>query len=105
MTTNFCRSSSKKWRAISTHLAHVNISNLDLKQDCVGIGCYILKRMMKNWDVNIVCVKQQNVSPSLYAELQCCQPTTSAVERFFSILGKLLRKDRQFVIENVEKYL
>ena len=33
------------------------------------------------------------------------QPTTAAVERSFSILGKLFRKDRKFLPENVEKYL
>ena len=48
--------------------AHIDISNLDLKQDCVGIGCYIKKRTMKNCYVNnIVCVKEQNVSLALYA--------------------------------------
>ena len=48
--------------------AHIDISNLDLKQDCVGIGSYIKKRTMKNCYVNnTVCVKQQNVSLALYA--------------------------------------
>ena len=86
--------------------AQVNISNMDLKQDCAGIGCYTMKQMMKNCNVdNIVCLKQQNVSPALYAELQCCQPTTSAVECSLSTFGKLLCKERQFVLGNVKKYL
>ena len=42
MTTDFCRSSSKRRQA------HVDISHPDLKQYCMDIGCYIKKRMMKN---------------------------------------------------------
>ena len=86
--------------------AHADISALDLKEDCVDIGAYIKKRMLKNCDVeNIVNLKQEDISPALYAELQCYQPTTAAVERSFSMLGKLLFKDRPFSLENVEKYL
>ena len=86
--------------------AHADISALDLKEDCVGIGAYIKKRMLKNCDMeNIVNLKQEDISPALYAELQCCQPTTAAVEQSFSMLGKLLCKDRPFSLENVEKYL
>ena len=84
------------------------VKTLDLKQDCVDIGSYIKKRMLQNSDLgNIVDLKQKkkNVSPALYAELQCCQPTSTAVERSFSMLGNLLRKDRQFLPENVENYL
>ena len=32
-------------------------------------------------------------------------PTTAAVERSFSLLAKLLAKDRHFLPSNVEKYL
>ena len=86
--------------------AHADISALDLKEDCVGIGAYIKKRMLKNCDMeNIVNLKQEDISPLLYTELQCCQPTTAAIERSFSMLGKLLFKDRSFSLGNVEKYL
>ena len=48
------------------------------KEDCVGISAYIKKRMLKNCDMeNIVNLKQEDISPALYAELQCCQPTNS----------------------------
>ena len=70
--------------------AHADISALDLKEDCVGIGAYIKKRMLKNCDMeNIVNLKQEDISPALYSELQCCQPTTAAVEWSFLMLGKL----------------
>ena len=84
--------------------AHADISVLDLK-DCVGIGAYIKKRMLKNCDVENINLKQEDISPALCAELQCCPPTTVAVERSFSMLRKLLCKDRPFSLGNVEKYL
>ena len=72
----------------------------------MGIACYIKKRIIKNCDINnIVYVKQQNMSPALYEELQCCQPTTSAVKHSFFILSKVLDKGKQFVLEIVENYL
>ena len=85
--------------------AHADISALDLKEDC-GHRAYTKKRMLKNCDVeNIVNLKQEDISPALHAELQCCQPTTAAVEWSFSMLGKLFCKDGLFSLENVEKYL
>ena len=85
--------------------AHNDIANLDLKQDCVGIAAYIKKRMEKNCDIHsIVRMQKEDVCPALYAELQCCQPTSASVERSFSMLAKLLRKDRNFLPENVGKY-
>ena len=45
--------------------AHADISALDLKENCVGIGVYIKKRMLKNCDVeNIVNVQQEDISPA-----------------------------------------
>ena len=86
--------------------AYADISALDLKQDCVVIGAYIKKRMLENSDMaDIVNLNRDDVPPCLYAEIQCCHPTSAAVERSFSMLGKLLRKDRPFLPENVQKYL
>ena len=42
---------------------------------------------------------------SSYTELQRCQLTFAGVERFFLMLGKMLRKDKPFLLGNVEKYL
>lgn len=86
--------------------AYDDISKLDLKDDCVGIGTYIKKRLNANSDLeSIVRLQRKNVSPALYADLQRCQPTSAPVERSFSMLNNLLRKDRPFLPENVEKYL
>ena len=45
------------------------------------------------------------IDPTSYALLQKAQPTSAAVERSFSMLSKLLRKDRNFVVKNVKKYM
>ena len=86
--------------------AHADITALDLKQDCVKIMPYIRKRMEKNSDVNsIMEMKHDGMCPALFAKLQSCQPTSAAIEHSFSILGKILRKERHFLPCNVEKYL
>ena len=54
---------------------------------------------------SIVNMKNKKVSPAVYAELQGCQPTFAAFERSFSMLTKLLRKDRHFFPENVGQYM
>ena len=46
-----------------------------------------------------------NISPELHAKLLNCQATSCNVERRFSMLGKLLAKDRHFSPDNVWKYL
>jgi len=86
--------------------AYEDITKIDLKEDCAKIGSYIRKRMEKNSDIsNIVNLRKDGVSPATYAQIQNCQPTSASVERSFSMLRKLLRKDRSFLPENVEKYL
>ena len=45
------------------------------------------------------------IDPTNYALLQKAQPTSAAVERSFSMLSKLLRKDRNFDVKNVKKYM
>ena len=43
--------------------------------------------------------------PAVYHILQNSQPTSASVERSFSILKKLLAKDRNFKVENVQHYM
>ncbi|KAG1682031.1 Glutaredoxin 1 [Nymphon striatum] len=77
--------------------AHREIHALDISQDCIGIGEYFKKRLNKNKDFEVIVkMTMDNISPALYAELQCCQPASAAVERSFSMLEKLLAKDRSF---------
>ena len=45
------------------------------------------------------------IDPTSYALLQKAQPTSAAVERSFFMLSKLLRKDRNFDVKKVKKYM
>lgn len=79
---------------------------LDFGSDPVGVQLYLNHRLELNSDVKaIVNMSNSNVSPALYAKLLQCQATSCSVERSFSMLGKLLAKDRQFDQDNVWKYL
>ena len=46
-------------------------------------------------------MERQDISPAVYHMLQNSQPTSASVERSFSMLKKLLAKDRNFKVENV----
>ena len=45
------------------------------------------------------------IDPTSFALLQKAQPTSAAVERSFSMLSKLLRKDRNFDVKNIQRYI
>ena len=45
------------------------------------------------------------VDQTSYTLFQKAQPTSAAVERLFSTLSKSLRKDRNFDVKNVKKYM
>ena len=79
---------------------------LDFGSDPVGVQLYLNHRLELNSDLKaIVNMSNTNVSPALYAKLLQCQATSCSVERSFSMLGKLLAKDRKFAQDNVWKYL
>ena len=50
-------------------------------------------------------MEKQDISPDVYHMLQIFQRTSASVERSFSILKKLLAKDRNFKVENVQHYM
>ena len=50
-------------------------------------------------------MERQDISPAVYHMLQNSQPTSASEERSFSILKKLLEKDRNFKVENVRHYM
>ena len=50
-------------------------------------------------------MERQDISPAVYHMLQNSQPTSASVERSFSMLKKLLAKDRNFKVENVRHYM
>ena len=50
-------------------------------------------------------MERQDISPAVYHMLRTSQPTFASVERHFSMLKKLLAKDRNFNAENVRHYM
>ena len=70
-----------------------------------AIKAYIKKRLHNSDLEAIMNCTNLNIAPTSYALLQKAQPTSAAVERSFSMLGKLLRKDRNFDVKNVKKYM
>ena len=60
---------------------------------------------MQNNDISeIINVERRDISPAMYHMHQNSQPTSAFVERSFSMLKKLLAKDRKFKFENVQHY-
>ena len=83
---------------------HQRISNLNLGSDPCKIK-YVTKRLNGNELSVIVSPSRPEISPATYAQLKEAQCTSTAVERSFSMLQKLLRDDRNFRPENVKKYI
>ena len=80
------------------------ILKLDFGEDTCNIK-YIKKRMQNNDISEIINMERQDISPAVYHMLQNSQPTSASVERSFSMLKKLLAKDRNFKAENVRHYM
>ena len=75
-------------------------------RDPARIKPYLDHRFELNSDLKaIVAMTRPNISSELYAKLLNCQATSCSVEQSFSMLGKLLTKDRHFSTANVCKYL
>ena len=73
--------------------------------DPCSIQAYIKKQLFSSDLEAIINCTNFAIASTTYALLQKTQPTSSAVERSFSMLSKLLRKDRNFDINNVKKYM
>lgn len=85
--------------------AHDDLNKLNFQNDPAEVDTY-LKRRLNDHEINsIMLLTRAEVSPSTYGLLQNCQATSAGVERSFSMLGKILAKDRNFLPNNVEKYL
>ena len=80
------------------------IKELDFGEDTCNINQYIKKRIQNNGISEIINMEKQDNSPVVYYMLKNSQPTTASVEKVFSMLKKLLAKDRNFKVENVQHY-
>ena len=85
-------------------LTNNDLTKLGFGDDSCAIAAYIRKRLEKNLS-EIMAMNRQEISPTAYGLLQHCQPTTASVERNFSMLNKLLAKERNFLPDNVLHYM
>ena len=81
------------------------IQALDFGEDTCSISSYIKKRIQSNDISKIMSMARSDISPAVYSLLQHSQPTSASVERSFSMLKKLLAKDRNFSVQNVKHYM
>ena len=81
------------------------LKNMQFDDDPCAIKNYIKKRLSNSDLETIINCTSLTIDPTSYALLQKAQPTSAAVERSFSMLSKLLRKDRNFDVKNVKKYM
>ena len=66
-------------------------------------GSKKVKKRLSNSDLEtIINCTNLTIDPTIYALLQKAQPISVAVERSFSMLSKLLRKDKNFGVKNVK---
>ena len=79
--------------------------NMQFDDDPCAIKDYINKRLSNSDLETIINCTNLTIDPTSYALLQKAQPISAAVERSFSMLNKLLRKDRNFDVKNVKKYM
>ena len=76
--------------------------NMQLDDDLCAITNYIKKRLSNSDLETIINCTNLTIDPKSYALLQKAQPISATVERSFSRLSKLLRKDKNFDVKNVK---
>ena len=76
--------------------AFEDIKNLDFGNDPAQIGPYLRARLEANQITQLMFMTREDLSPLMYSRLQNAQPTTSAVERAFSMLGNIFTEERPF---------
>ena len=84
---------------------HEILSNINFKTDPVNIKMYVESRLNDNDARTIARLTNEDISPTIYQLLRECPPTSISVERSFSMLKKLLAKDRNFDKKHVFDYI
>ncbi|OAF64294.1 hypothetical protein A3Q56_07998 [Intoshia linei] len=74
-----------------------------LGDDVCNIKQYLQKRLLSN-GLNEIMNPVGDMEPSLYSDLQLSNFTSCSVERSFSMLKRMLTKDRPFKVFNVVTY-
>ena len=78
---------------------------MQFDNDPRAIKDYIKKRLSNSDLETIINCTNLTTDPTSYALLQKAQPISAAIEKSFSMLSKLLRKDKNFDVKNVKKYM
>lgn len=91
-------------RSFSIKEAFEMLKDLDFEDDDCEIKEYLEKRRNNSELRNVVEFQNQSIDPSTYAFLLKCPASSAEVERSFSMIKKLLAKDRNFNVENIKKY-
>ena len=79
------------------------LKNMQFDDDPCAIKYYIEKRLSNSDLATIINCNNLTIDSTSYALLQKARPTSVSVERSFSMLSKLLKKDRNFDGKNVKK--
>ena len=74
------------------------LKNMQFNDDPCAIKYYIKKRLSNSDLETIINCTNLTIDPTSYTLLRKAQPTSAAVERSFSMLSKLLRKDRNLML-------
>ena len=90
--------------SLTITIAYGLLKNMQFEDDSCAIKD-INKRLSNSDLESIINCTNLTIDPTNYALLQKAQSTSAAVERSFSMLNKLLRKDRNFDVKNVKKYV
>ena len=78
---------------------------MQFHEDSCAIKNYNKNRLSNSDLETIIKCTNLTIDPTSNALLQKAQLTSAAVEKSFSMLSKLMRKDRNFDVKNVKKYM
>ena len=81
------------------------LKNTQFDDDPCAIKGYIKKRLSYSDLETMINCTNLTIDPTSYALLQKTQPISADVKRSFTMLNNLLRKDRNFDLKNVKKYM
>ena len=85
--------------------AYELLKNMHFLDNPCSIQAYIKNRPSNSDLKAIINCTNLAIAPTTEALLQKAQPATAAVEQSFSMLSKLLRKNRNFDTKIVKKYV
>ena len=77
---------------------------LQFHEDPCSISEYISNRLLGKDFLDIINCTRENITPAMFSQIQQCCATSCTVERSFSLLKKLLSKERNFLPDNLKKY-